>query len=1363
MQPIRPILGELELQRVQRIEVDGDQVLTRHNVPALEGDFFQRLGRRGSAVSLTGILVGPEARERLGELRERFRNVEPVVFAADIASATALDDVLIEDMLVTERAGHPDCFEYRFRLREYTPPVPVTPEIPPIVPPPPVIIDETGTLIVNVVVEGEPGFDFSRITVLVSGQQEDGAPINNRPLTNRQGNRWTEAEFPAGSYQVTGASQADDLTGNADAEVRAGETTEVTIVLRRGVPVAKRFLIHFRFDSAFVEPCMRPVLRQVAQFTADNGDHKFLIVGQTDLVGSTAYNQSLSERRARSAFSFLRFANDEQAAVDEWNSIRRTRSSGVSLGDSWGAREYQQMLQDLGFYRGQINGRHDAATDAAVRAFQGRQGLGVDGDVGDTTWPVLIREYLKQDNLSVPDDRFLPNCPGEFLKWLGCSELDPVEDTESAWRPNRRTEFLFVRDDDLPADVARPATFNLPAPGAVAGGWCLNDSNSTTRACFTVRYPNVQPKEQCPATLPRGQAWQRQPAEPEPSFVVRGSIRFEDDTPFANAEYVLIAPDGEFMDGEVASSTATVRAGTGLPGRTDAAGAFAYPDPALHKTPGIFTLEVHADVVARTADRPFTEAKGPVVCKRLASDADSFDVIVVDAAIAGIVPRIDVPMPQQAGPGFVDVPPVVVVKKPHTNPRRQPVILAVNEPFVGTGTLSLEQGAGKIRFFDAPAGGNEITFDGTDNVFTADQLFNSHTIFAEGGPAPSDALGDIHLKLRLTVNGSPGGSAVAAITAVELTLDIARDRTVPGIDPTPLSAADKINPGRFLQVQNDAFQARRAMLIVRKARPEAFDGQLVLTPIGAQVRLFNLADEVAAAGQAAIALPHSFANQSVPGSTPPLPPGPNQVGLKFWVEAASISLAARDTGFQLGISGLEPDGDRVAVTAVQSDFINQSNAVFDFTGDDSCMMVSKFVTNVNLPDTATFDGPPGATPDPDTFRVQLTGLPGGQTPQVRLQTFRGAAQRTDHTFDMVEGQVGGRPAYRINEHVRLVSNAVDDAFRAHQTVLVRLEDTVRATALLAGGEIGRIELPVGRPPAETGPKAVRTCDIHFVTLTGTDSDPARTIARISEDWAQLAIRFNLASSETVTAVRNVLTVAGTATANGQITFDMTNAAGTSASVAVAIASGDNNQTIANKIAAQISAEAGFAATVHRHDALFIVLVNPRQNVDFDNIVSFQAAVVVQEPALNFTNDINLLEGSVLGLNFNDGNLSNIDMVAIGQVNIQLSPGAPILAGATGGDFLAANLPGWHNLCIIQEQAVDTDDAVMPFVAGHEVGHAIFDGGNAIHHPLATNIFNAGPSGATDTIGGAKRLDDAQNTRARARSGPATVPPLLLQR
>ncbi|USR92841.1 peptidoglycan-binding protein [Phormidium yuhuli AB48] len=52
--------------------------------------------------------------------------------------------------------------------------------------------------------------------------------------------------------------------------------------------------------------------------------------------------------------------------------------------------ELQLLLQDLGFYNGEIDGLYQGATITAVERFQSRSGLVVDGVVGPMTWNALL-------------------------------------------------------------------------------------------------------------------------------------------------------------------------------------------------------------------------------------------------------------------------------------------------------------------------------------------------------------------------------------------------------------------------------------------------------------------------------------------------------------------------------------------------------------------------------------------------------------------------------------------------------------------------------------------------------------------------------------------------------------------------------------------------------------------------------------------------------------------------------------------------------------------------------------------------------------------------------------------------------------
>ncbi|HEY0431696.1 MAG TPA: peptidoglycan-binding protein [Pyrinomonadaceae bacterium] len=612
--PVKPMLDDVELQHVQKVEAEDEQVLAQHGVPALEGDFLQDLGRRVTRFTLVGVMTGPEAGEKLKTLRLKFRKAEPVSFVSDIATATTVGKVLIEEFGVRELAGKPARFEYELTLREFLPPPPPEQEKPPPPPPiPPVPAVDTGTLIVEVNVQGQPNFDFSKVTVTAEKKNDDGSrPSQN--LNTREANVWTEDKMSLGQFTVNAVvNDPPAMSGSAPATVSAGQTAKVTITLRPGAVIAKAFIIHFRFDSAFVEPCMREVMEVVSKYADGHPDEKVVVLGHTDLVGSDEYNQALSERRARSVFATLTFGTSAElraAAIQDWDHLRRGPRAG--LNDGWGTREYQYILQDLQYYLGNIDEDHGPKTDAAVRAFQRDKGLPQTGFVNDATWTKLVAAYLEAGALEIAEDRFLPNasddppCDSGILKWLGCGEKDPVKNTREAWRPNRRVEILFVLADKIPCPVPKPITFDKPAPGAVNSAWCLGPDSGSDRHCFIAR-GDAQPNK-----------WLVQPAEPD-KVVVSGRVVFEDGTPVANQKYALMAPDGEFLHTDASGKPDPGEGPTGRPilNVTDNDGRFSYP----RQTPvGTYIMEMpnlQDPALARSKEDPPPEAIGNVVCFRL--------------------------------------------------------------------------------------------------------------------------------------------------------------------------------------------------------------------------------------------------------------------------------------------------------------------------------------------------------------------------------------------------------------------------------------------------------------------------------------------------------------------------------------------------------------------------------------------------------------------------------------------------------------------------------------------------------------------------------------------------------------------------
>lgn len=72
-----------------------------------------------------------------------------------------------------------------------------------------------------------------------------------------------------------------------------------------GIAVTFESGILFPFDSSELQAEGRTNLRELAESLNKNGRTDVMIVGHTDAVGRSEYNQDLSERRARSAAAYL--------------------------------------------------------------------------------------------------------------------------------------------------------------------------------------------------------------------------------------------------------------------------------------------------------------------------------------------------------------------------------------------------------------------------------------------------------------------------------------------------------------------------------------------------------------------------------------------------------------------------------------------------------------------------------------------------------------------------------------------------------------------------------------------------------------------------------------------------------------------------------------------------------------------------------------------------------------------------------------------------------------------------------------------------------------------------------------------------
>jgi OOP family OmpA-OmpF porin len=63
--------------------------------------------------------------------------------------------------------------------------------------------------------------------------------------------------------------------------------------------------VNFDFDKATIRPDAKVILDEAANLLSKNGGTRVSVDGHTDAVGSDAYNQKLSERRANAVVQYL--------------------------------------------------------------------------------------------------------------------------------------------------------------------------------------------------------------------------------------------------------------------------------------------------------------------------------------------------------------------------------------------------------------------------------------------------------------------------------------------------------------------------------------------------------------------------------------------------------------------------------------------------------------------------------------------------------------------------------------------------------------------------------------------------------------------------------------------------------------------------------------------------------------------------------------------------------------------------------------------------------------------------------------------------------------------------------------------------
>lgn len=118
-----PLLGDISLAYVQRIEHELDSGFVPLRIAGLAGELLQRSGRASHRIRVAGELFGETAADDLAKLQAAAAAGEELTFASDITTALELQNVVIESIAADQVAGHPGRFRYEVTIAE-SPPLP---------------------------------------------------------------------------------------------------------------------------------------------------------------------------------------------------------------------------------------------------------------------------------------------------------------------------------------------------------------------------------------------------------------------------------------------------------------------------------------------------------------------------------------------------------------------------------------------------------------------------------------------------------------------------------------------------------------------------------------------------------------------------------------------------------------------------------------------------------------------------------------------------------------------------------------------------------------------------------------------------------------------------------------------------------------------------------------------------------------------------------------------------------------------------------------------------------------------------------------------------------------------------------------
>ena len=110
----------LDLRSVYSLNVIDKRKIVELEVIGSAGSVLQDMGCEPVKISVVGEMMGPESKNYIESMINKFNNNKPVEFASDLSSISEISKVIIENLLIQEVAGSPNRYKYHLSLKEHT-------------------------------------------------------------------------------------------------------------------------------------------------------------------------------------------------------------------------------------------------------------------------------------------------------------------------------------------------------------------------------------------------------------------------------------------------------------------------------------------------------------------------------------------------------------------------------------------------------------------------------------------------------------------------------------------------------------------------------------------------------------------------------------------------------------------------------------------------------------------------------------------------------------------------------------------------------------------------------------------------------------------------------------------------------------------------------------------------------------------------------------------------------------------------------------------------------------------------------------------------------------------------------------------